>query len=254
MEVVLGVVDDVGRHTGKGNGQFREVDGIVVGRRKSIEKGEDVLSQNESAALALRMIAEVEGLRYDVSILLRALAQTLMAQVLPIREHVRPVLRPDHRVELLRTVAAGVEAAHDTAHRGASDDVDGHAGPLQNFQDADVGNALGAAPTQHQSQTWPLGGVGFLHFDFFTAGGLPCNAFRQQEQAQEKWYKTFHSANVRKKNDTAKRSTHVFLEMNSILPASTARSVAAKAATGTVATEAATGTVATIAATASPTL
>ena len=46
-------------------------------------------------------------------------------------------------------VADGVETAYDTTHRGTSDDVDGDAGFLQNFQHTDVGHTLGTAAAQH---------------------------------------------------------------------------------------------------------
>ena len=48
-------------------------------------------------------------------------------------------------------MAAGIGSAHNTTHTRAGNDVDGESCTLQHFQHTNVGYALGASTTQHQS-------------------------------------------------------------------------------------------------------
>ena len=51
MEVVLGVVNDIGGHTGKRDGKGVEVDGVVVGCRERIEERIDILTDDKASAI-----------------------------------------------------------------------------------------------------------------------------------------------------------------------------------------------------------
>ena len=84
-----------------------------------------------------------------------------MTEVFAVGEHKRPVLGPHHRVEFLGMMTAGIHAAHDTAHAGTGDDVDGDAGSLQHLQHSDMGHTLGTTATEHHRHllAWMTGTV-----------------------------------------------------------------------------------------------
>jgi hypothetical protein len=48
-------------------------------------------------------------------------------------------------------MAAGISTTHNTTHTRAGNDVDGESCTLQHLQHTNVGYALGASTTQHQS-------------------------------------------------------------------------------------------------------
>ena len=152
VEHHFGIVDHIGGHAGKGNGQLVEVDGIVVGCRQGVKQRGNVLAHDEAATVRLRLLALAEGeaLRDNVGVLFLAFMQTLAPQVLAVREHERPVLGHEDGVQLVGTVTAGIDTAHDAAHAGTGDDVDGNTCTFQHLQRTHVCRTLGTAATQHQ--------------------------------------------------------------------------------------------------------
>ena len=151
VEHHFGIVDHIGGHAGKGNGQRVEVDGIVVGCRQGVKQCGNVPAHDETATVRRRLaLAEGELFRDDVGVLLLALMQTLTAQILAVREYERPVLGHEDGVQLVGTVTAGIDTAHDAAHAGTGNDVDGYTGTFQHLQCTHVCRTLGTAATQHQ--------------------------------------------------------------------------------------------------------
>ena len=57
-------------------------------------------------------------------------------------------------------MSTGVSTADDATHTGAGDEVDGHAGSLQHFQYADVGNSLGSTSSEYKADFRTLRRVG----------------------------------------------------------------------------------------------
>ena len=82
-----------------------------------------------------------------------------MAQVLLVSDHVAPVLHSHHRVERIGIVANGKKTADDAAHRGACDDIDGDARPLQHLQHTNVCHALCSTATEYDGHFFPINSV-----------------------------------------------------------------------------------------------
>ena len=77
----FGVVNHIGGHAGKGDGQGVEVDGVVVRGCIGIEECGDVLAEDDAATLAAPFLAERQSRGVGVGVLLLALTQALVAQV-----------------------------------------------------------------------------------------------------------------------------------------------------------------------------
>ena len=145
MEDHFAVVYDVGSHTGKGNGQVvGKVERVAKTRAELVEELSQVLALDDAAGVQVAL-ADGHARCNNIGVLLFAVADALVAQVLLVGDDVAPVLHPHHRVERMGIVAYGVEATYDAAHRCAGDVVDGDACLLQHFQHTDVCHALCAA-------------------------------------------------------------------------------------------------------------
>ena len=68
----------------------------------------------------------------------------------PVAEREVPVGRAEQRIEEVRTVAYGIQAAHQATHAGAEHHVHGYAFLLEEAEHSDVGRALGAAAAEHE--------------------------------------------------------------------------------------------------------
>ena len=110
----------------------------------------------DDAARVLIFLAEGHARREEIGILLLAVAETLVTQILPVGDHVAPVLHTDHRVERMGIVADCVETADDATHRRAGDDVDGDSRLLQHLQHTDMRHTLSTAATQYNGHLLTL--------------------------------------------------------------------------------------------------
>ena len=183
MEDILCIIDYVCCHAGKRDGQLVEVDGVIVGRGKRVEQSIDVLSDDHSSFRSHSVLSEFQTCGDDIGVLLLALLQTLVAQVVLVREHVGPVLSSDDGIEFGSTVAAGIETSYDASHAGARDKVYGNACTLHNPQRTDVCNAFCAATTEHNTHLGPWLNLRPLHLNFAVR---QCLSFRCQGIAQTK--------------------------------------------------------------------
>ena len=95
MKVHLFIGDDVCRYTGKGNGKPVEVDRIGKSHAELLEQLGQVLTLDDAARI-LVLLAECQTRREEISVLLLAVAKTLITQVFLIGNHVTPVLHTDH--------------------------------------------------------------------------------------------------------------------------------------------------------------
>ena len=155
MEVVLGVVNDIGSHTGKRDGKGVEVDGVIIRCRERIEERIDILTDDKASTIG-SLLSQIQTRGNNIGVLPLALLQALVAEVVLIGEHICPVLYPDHGIEFGSAIATSIEAADDTAHAGTGDDVDGNASTLDNFQRTYVGHAFGTATAEHDGHSFTL--------------------------------------------------------------------------------------------------
>ena len=91
MEIVFRVADDVGSHTGKGDGEItREVEGVGITHTELIKQFCEVFTLDESARLLVALTTE-DGCRDSVGVLLLYVAEVLVAQIVTIADDKRPV-------------------------------------------------------------------------------------------------------------------------------------------------------------------
>ncbi len=149
MEVYLAVVDDVGRHAGKGYAQVvGEVERVGIAGAELLEQFGQVLTPDDAASVRVAL-AEHQAGGVEVGVLLLTVTQALVGQVLLVGNHVAPVLHTHHRVERVGVVADGIQTADDASHRRAGDDVDGDACLFQYLQCTYMRHAFRTATAQH---------------------------------------------------------------------------------------------------------
>ena len=154
MEIHLFIGNDIRCHTGKGNRQLIEVERIGESHTELLEEFCQVLALDDTARILI-LLAKRQARAEEISILLLAVAKTLITQVFLIGNHIAPVLHANHRIERMRIVTDGIESADNTTHRGASDIVDGDARLFQHFQHTDMGHAFGTTTTQYYGHLFP---------------------------------------------------------------------------------------------------
>ena len=151
MEVILRIVNHVRRHAGKRDGQVaREVERVRVAITELLEQLCQVLALDDAAVVVVQF-TDGDAAREEVSVLLPAVGEALLLQVLLVGNHIAPILHTHHRVERLCVVADGIETANDTSHRRTGDDVDWNSSAFNHPQCTDVCHAFRTATTEYHS-------------------------------------------------------------------------------------------------------
>ena len=151
VEIILRIVNHVRRHAGKRDGQVaREVERVRVAITELLEQLCQVLTLDDAAVVVVQF-TDGDAAREEVGVLLLAVRETLLLQVLFVRDHVAPVLHTHHRVERLCVVADGIETADDTSHRRTRDDVDRDACAFNHPQCTDMCHAFRTATAEYHS-------------------------------------------------------------------------------------------------------
>ena len=155
MEIHLGITGQIGSHTGERNGQGIEVKRVVIPCTEFLQQQLNVLARDE-AAVAAAALAESQTTGEDIRIMSSAVGYALPIQVLTVGYEIVPIQSTHQRVKGLGIVADGIKAPHQTAHRGARDDVDRQSCLLNHFQCSDMGDTLGSTATQHDGHLLAL--------------------------------------------------------------------------------------------------
>ena len=155
MEVYLGIVNEVGSHTGKGNWQTVEVDGVRITHTEFLKQHIDILAL-DNATIVVVTLTNGQSLREDISILLLAVAQALTTHVLTVADDITPIQTTYQRVKRIGIVANGIKTAYQTAHRGSRHNINRDTRTLDNLQGADVGRSPGTTSTQHNGNPLAL--------------------------------------------------------------------------------------------------
>ena len=87
MENNLAVVNHVGCDTGKSYGEGVEIDRISVGISEGSQKLADILTDDEAATNRLFLFLQPQTGRKGIGVVLLTLFQTLVFQVVPVRQH-----------------------------------------------------------------------------------------------------------------------------------------------------------------------
>ena len=148
VEVHLRIVHEIRSHTGKGNGQFVEVDGVGITRTEFLEQHIDVLALDETTIVVVAL-ADSQSSGEDIGVLFLPVAQTLMTHVLTVTDHIAPVQSPHQGVECIGIVSDGIETTHQTTHRGSRHNVYRQSGTLNDLQRTDMRRTLRTAAAQH---------------------------------------------------------------------------------------------------------
>ena len=119
-----------------------------------LEEFSQVLSLDDTTTT---LVVLGQACAHHIGVLLLKVAQTLVAQILLIRNHVGPVLHTYHRVERIGVIAYGVQTTNNTTHRCTSNNVNGNTRLLQYLQHSDMGHAFCTTTTQHDTHlgSWP---------------------------------------------------------------------------------------------------
>ena len=149
MEVILIVGNDIRGHTGKRDGKiFRKVKRVGIAYAEFLEQLSQVLTFDNTTGIHI-LLANRQACSNKIGVLLLAVADTLVAQVLLIANHVAPVLHTHQRVERVGVIADGIETTDDATHRRTRHDINGDARLLKYLQHTNMRHTLGTTATQH---------------------------------------------------------------------------------------------------------
>ena len=144
MENVFLAVDQVFSHAGKGDGEFVEVDGVVIAHSQLGEEACDVASGDDASFQSV-FRSVFEGDRDGVFLRALLFDEEFLVAVDSVGEDEAPVLDAYEAVHLFRCIADGIKSSDDGTHAGPYDVVDGDACFFDDFQGADVGDAFCSA-------------------------------------------------------------------------------------------------------------
>ena len=116
MEVDLAIVDDIRRHTGKGNAQVtREVERIGKPHTELLEQFGKILTLDDTASLFV-LFANGQTGTIKIGVLFLSVVKALTAHVFLVGDDVAPVLYTHHRIEGMGVITDGIKAADDATH------------------------------------------------------------------------------------------------------------------------------------------
>lgn len=202
VEVIFGVVDDVGGHAGKGDGQAVEVERVGVARGQAVEEFGQIGAADDTAALREIFLSGCVATSEQVGVLPFAVEEILRVVVFLVSEEKHPVLLSHDRVHYGRIPADAVEPPDDAAHRSACNEVYGDARPLQHLEHTDVGHALGSAAGQHDAHSLAHGRKAVGHFrrvahgQRVLSGHLCPGAHRDRKQQKDCHREKLHASHI----------------------------------------------------------
>ena len=155
MEVVFRVVDDVGCHTSKRNGECVEIQRIRITQTKFLKQLCKIFSLDDTSVIAVAL-PQRESSGESVGVLFFTVTQTLLTHVLAVGEGIVPVDGAHQRIKDGGIISNRIQSAHDAAHTGSCDNIHRNACPFNHFQRSDMRHALGTTATQHHRHLLPV--------------------------------------------------------------------------------------------------